>query len=135
MAIKTLRDIKNYSNIKTHGSLAREGKLVSVARDLHNGSGFGGGIGSAESKGNMGDWSSHVYNKEKEIRKGKPAKRFSSPITPFQDPNFDGKIKSRQIEELQNSLAELEQAASEGFSVSADELSRLKARLAELQAK
>lgn len=127
MAIKGLHDIK------THGSLAREGKLVSVARDWHKINGGGGGIGSAG--GNTGDWSPHVYRSEKEIKRSKPAKRFSSPITPFQDPNLDGKIKSCQIEELQNSLAELEQAVSEGLSVSADELERIKARLAELQAK
>ncbi len=130
MAIRKMRGIHD---IKTHGSLAREGKLVSVARDWHKINGGGGGIGSAG--GNMGNWSPHAYRGEKEIKRSKPAKRFSSPITPFQDPNLDGKIKSRQIEELQNSLAELEQAAGEGLSVSANELKRLKARLAELQAK
>ena len=132
MAIKRLRDIKNYRNIKTHGSLAREGKLVSVARDWHKRSEGGGGAGNAAGSDSW-NVQQHVFRKDS--GKGKPVKKISSPVTLFQDPNLDEKIKSRQIEELQNSLAELEQAVSEGISVSADEFKRLKARLAELQAK
>ena len=117
MAIKRLRDIK------THGTLAREGKLVSVARDWQKRSEGGGGEGNAAGS-NSWNVQQHVFRKDSE--KGKPAKKSFI---------LDGKIKSHQIEELKNSLAELEQAASEGIMVSADELERIKARLAELQAK
>jgi len=126
MAIKGLRDIK------THVTLAREGKLVSVARDWHKRSEGGGGAGNAAGSDSW-NVQRHVFRKDS--GKGKPAKKVSSPVTPFQDPNSDEKIKSRKIEELKSSLVELEQAASEGIMVSADELKRLQARLAELQAK
>ncbi len=126
--------IKGIHDIKTHGSLAREGKLVSVARDWHKREG-GNGEGNAAGSDSW-NVQQHVFRKDS--GKGKPVRKVSSTRvhTPFnQDPNLDGKIKSRQIEELKNSLAELEQAASEGIIVSADELERIKARLAELKAK
>lgn len=122
MAIKGMRDIK------THAALAREGKLVSAARDWHKRSEWDG------ARGNTEDWNPRVYRMEKKIRRSRPAKRFPSLISFFQDPNLYEKIKSHQIEELRNFLAELEQAIMEGLSVSAKELERIKTRLAELQA-
>ncbi len=128
MAIK----IKGIHDIKTHGSLARGGKLVSVARDWHKRSEGGSGAGNAEGSDSW-NVQQHVFRKDS--GKGKLAKKVSSPITSFQELNFGEKIKSRKIEELQNSLVELEQADSEGLPVSANELERIKARLAELQVK
>ncbi len=128
MAIK----MKGMHDIKTHGSLAREGKLVSVARDWHKCSEGGGGTGNSAGSDN---WNVKQNVFRKDSGKGKLAKKVSSSVTPFQDPNLEEKIKYRKIEELQNSLKELKQAASERIPVSVNELERIKSRLAELQAK
>ena len=54
------RKIKGMGDVKTHVTLAREGKLVSVARDWHK-----RGEGSPESS----DWSldRHVFKKDRPV--------------------------------------------------------------------
>lgn len=119
MRLKGLRDIK------THGILARAGRLVSVARDLHS-------LGGKENTPHSNDWNSE-WNLERHIfKKKKPANaattgRFNYGL------EFAKKIRLHQIEVIQDVLVELRQAMAEGLPVAQHEFERLKTRLAELQ--
>ena len=115
--------VKGVRDIKTHTTLAREGKLVSVARDWHKRGQSGSGGGTESS-----DWSveRHVFKKESaNARRGRTAPS-----------HYDLRLKARkrQAQVIQDQLREMEQAMAEGIPVAADELERLKTRLSQLGA-
>ncbi len=114
--------IRGIHDIKTHGTLAREGKLISVARDLHKVRGQEGHNGSS-------DWdiSKHVY------KKGTMKVRRSQAVPLYSDLYLDEKIKKHQIEVVEDQLQEMNQAMAEGIPVSVSELERLKAKLSQLK--
>lgn len=115
--------LKGLHDIRTHSSLAREGKLVSVARDLGR---------TARSNTEKGDWDAwdvknHVYPK---VTGSRPANAVSS----RRDMSLEKKARESLIERIQYFLQEMKQAIAEGIPVSMPEFERLKTRLAELQA-
>ena len=114
--------IKGFRDIRTHGSLAREGKLFSVAKNLHG----HGRFREMRSQAESGDeWNVHVFRRDK-----KPAVRFSHFSSfPFSFEELK-KIRMHQVEVASDLLRELHQALAEGLPVVASELERVK-RLAE----
>lgn len=116
MRLRGLRDIK------THGSLAREEKLISVARDLHR-------SGSRKNEGTISDdWSveRHIYKKKR------PAN--TATVIPLRHELYlERKVRSHQIEITEDLFAEFQQAIVDGLPVAMHEFERLKTRLAELQ--
>ncbi len=119
MRLRGLRDIK------THGSLAREGRLISVARNLHR-------VGSCESEGGTiaDGWSieRHIYPKKK------PASSRSTAVTSLHRELFlENKVRLYQVEVIRDFLREMRQAIAEGIPVAAGELKRLEKRLVELE--
>ncbi|MBI2035321.1 MAG: hypothetical protein HYT12_01410 [Candidatus Liptonbacteria bacterium] len=113
MRIMGLRDIK------THSTLAREGRLVGVARNLHR------------QRNEADDAQRREWKVERYIFK-KPAKRRASNF--HRELYLEKKVKLRQIEVARDLLEELHQAIAEGIPVAAHELERLRARLAQLEA-
>lgn len=120
MGLRGLRDIK------THGSLDREGRLVGVAKNLHR-------IGSRESENGTisDDWSvkQHVYPKKKP-----PISRSKATASLNRELFLDNKVRLYQIEVVRDSLQEMRQALAEGIPVATQEFERLTKRLAELEA-
>lgn len=112
-------------DIKTHSTLAREGKLIGVARDWHKIRNGAGDNSSPESS----DWSigKHVYNK------GSTKVRRSRAMSFYSDLYLDEKIKKYQMQLIQDQLQEMNQAMAEGILVSVSELERLKVRLSQLK--
>lgn len=120
MRLRGLRDIK------THGSLAREGRLISVARNLHR-------MESREREGGniSDDWSieRHIYKK-----KG-PTKIFSPAVVPLhRELNLERRVRLHQIGVIRDFLQEMHQAIAEGIPVAVHEFERLTRRLTELEA-
>ncbi|MDP3947534.1 MAG: hypothetical protein Q8Q41_02490 [bacterium] len=107
-------------DIKTHGSLAREGKLISVARDLHGGGSHGARTDS-ESRSWDGSAERHLYGGEKVAKRSRP----SFGATPE-------KIDALRAETIVEFIEEMRSFASEGIPGAAKELCRLEARLARL---
>lgn len=108
-------------DIRTHNSLAREGRLISVARDLHRSN-------NIKDTPRSSDWDAkqHIF------KKTKPATVAN--VDPFRrDPCLERKVRLHQIEVAQSLLAEFQQAATEGLPVSLREVERLKTKLTELQ--
>lgn len=122
MPLKELRDIK------THSTLARQGRLVSVARNWHRLKGYGNEIRSAA---DLSEWNieRHIFKKSKSV------KRVLLNVSPFlRDLHLEGrKIRLYQIEATQSFLEEFRHAFAEGIPVAIHEFERLKTRLAELQ--
>lgn len=119
MYLKGLRDIK------THGSLAREGRLISVARNLH-----GMESRKGEDTNISDDWSveRHIY-KKKSTRS-----RSASGASLHRELFLENKARLYQIEVIQDFLQEMRQAIAEGIPVAMQEFERLTKRLAELEA-
>lgn len=120
MRLRGLRDIK------THGSLAREERLISVARNLHR-------LGSRESEvGTISeDWriEQHIYPMKK------PSGPRSTTLASLHRELFlENKARLYQIEVIRDFLQEMRQAMAEGIPVAMQEFERLTKRLAELEA-
>lgn len=118
MRLKGLRDIR------THGTLARQGRLISVARNLDR-------VRSHEGKGGniSNGWSVelHIYPKQK---LAKP--RMMAPASLSHDLFLGNKVRLHQIEVIQDLVQEMLQAIAEGIPGAVHELERLKKRLAQL---
>ncbi len=116
-----MRHIKGMRDIKTHGTLAREGRLVSVARDWHR-------IGRSRSSENE-SWDGRadrmVFKKNTKTRK--PSRDL------FQDLALEREIRTMRIKQVWEFIAEMEMFASEGISGALAELQRLKAKLSQLE--
>ncbi len=119
------RKIKGMGDVKTHVTLAREGKLVSVARDWHK-----RGEGGSESSDGW-NVKQHVFKKDEPTNVSRPKKSSHSGLS---DLYMDEKVKKQQIEAAKDQLQELKQAAAEGISVTPGEIERLEAKLSELGA-
>lgn len=120
MRVRGLRDIK------THGTLAREGRLISVARNLH-------GLENRESKSGVisDNWSieRHMYPKKKS------AGPRQAPVASLHRELFlENKVHLYQIEVTRDFLQEMRQATAEGIPVAIQEFKRLTKKLSELEA-
>lgn len=118
--------LRGLCDIKTHGSLAREGRLISVARNLHK-------LVSCESAGGniSDDWSIERYL----CPKKKPASPHPASAASLHRELFlENKACLYQIEVIRDLLQEMRQAAAEGIPVARQEFERLTKRLAELEA-
>lgn len=111
-------------DIKTHGSLAREGRLVSVARNLHR-------VRSRENENGTiwDDWSieRHVYPKKKS---GRPCTAAKASL--HRELFLENKVRLHQIEVIRDFLQEMHQAMAEGIPVAMQEFERLTKMLAKL---
>ncbi|MEK7659382.1 MAG: hypothetical protein AAB338_01870 [Patescibacteria group bacterium] len=115
--------IKGLRNIKTHGSLAREGRLANVARNMRK-------IGSESKGGNISDgWSieQHIYPKKKSARP-----HLTSAASLHRDLFLDDKVRLYQIEVIRDSLKEIQEAMAERIPVVAHEVKRLNRQLMKL---
>ncbi|MEK7200640.1 MAG: hypothetical protein AAB672_00720 [Patescibacteria group bacterium] len=116
-----MRCIKGLRDINTHGTLAREGRLVGVARDLHRierRSGFSGNESWNGSVDNM------VFKKS--------AKTQRLPHDLFQELVLKKKIQNALVQQIQESIAEMEMFAGEGVAGALAELQRLGTKLSRL---
>ncbi len=116
-----LRHIKGFRDIKTHGTLAREGRLVSVARDWHR---IKRG-GSLENESWNGGVERMVFKKSAKMRR--PSRDL------FQTFALEKMIQETQIKQIWESIAEMEIFASEEISGAIAELQRLKTKLYQLE--
>lgn len=117
--------VRGMRDIKTHGTLARAGLLISVARDLHR----------MENRGTAAensDWNveQHVFKKDN--------RRSSPPLYPPRSGlsfpvDFGKKVREHLLRIIPDVIAELRQAAAEGIPVSIMELERLENRLSQLK--
>lgn len=109
---------RGLKDIKTHGTLAREGRLVSVAKNLHQTRG-----------GQLDSWNieQHIYYPKKKSAGSRPASLH-------RDLFLENKARRYQIAMTQDFLEEMRQAILEGIPVSVHELERLQKKLAKLQA-
>ena len=114
-----MRHIKGMRDIKTHGTLAREGRLVSVARDWHR----IGRSGSSKNESWDGKADRMVFKKSAKARKA------SRDL--FQDLALEREIRTTRIKQIREFIAEMEMFASEGISGALAELQRLKAKLSQ----
>ncbi|MBI2446606.1 MAG: hypothetical protein HYV51_02170 [Parcubacteria group bacterium] len=120
-----MRRIRGIKDIKTHGTLAREGRLVSVARDWHKIGRSGSTEGSSENQFWDGSVKHMVFKKSAETRR--PSRGL------FQDIALEKKIQAARIAQIQESIAEMEMFASEGMPGGFAELERLKIKLSQLE--
>lgn len=120
-----MRRIKGLHDIRTHGSLAQEGKLISVARDWHR-----TGSNRAMDETASGFWDGKV---EQHLYKKGPTR--TSPLSRTAPlPFLYEKIKIQQIQMIQDLIKEVRQAMTEGIPVAKGEFQRLEARLSQLKA-
>lgn len=119
-----MRHIRGLREIQTHGTLAREGRLVSVARDWHR-------VGRNKTNRSPENESWDGIVSPVMFKKSAAARRPSRCL--FQDPELEKKIRAMQIEQVQDSIVEMEMFASEGVSGVIAELQRLKAKLSQLE--
>jgi len=117
-----MRHIKRLRDLKTHGSLAREGRLVSVARDWHR-SGRNGRSGSSENESWDGSVNRMVFKKSAKARK--PSRDL------FQTLALERKIRIMRIEQVRECIVEMEMFSSEGVPGALAELWRLKTKLSQ----
>ncbi|MBI2068532.1 MAG: hypothetical protein HYT67_00260 [Candidatus Yanofskybacteria bacterium] len=117
--------MRGLRDIKTHGTLARKGRLVSVARDWHR---INGGNGTSENQSWDGSIEPMVF------KKNVKARRFSRPSQDlFRVPELEGQIRATLIKQVQESIVEMEMFSSEGVPGALAELQRLKAELSQLE--
>ncbi len=109
-------------DIKTHGTLAREGRLISVARDLHriNKRGF------SEEGSWDGSVDSTVYRRPAQTQR--PVRDL------FHEIALGRKTLGQQMANIREFVAEMEEFVQEGIPGAANELSRLRERLSALSA-
>ena len=116
-----MRHIRGMRDIKTHGTLAREERLVSVARDWHR----SGRSGSSENESWDGSVNRMMFKKNAKTRK--------SSQDLFQTLALEKKIRVMRIEQVQEFIAEMEMFSSEGVPGALAELRRLKTKLSQLE--
>ncbi|MBU2081857.1 hypothetical protein KKH14_00240 [Patescibacteria group bacterium] len=114
-----MKHIKGFRDIKTHGTLAGEGRLVSVARDWHRikRSGF------SENESWDGSVERMVFKKSAKTR------RLSRDL--FQTFALEKMIRETQIKKIWESITEMEIFANEEISGAIAELQRLKTKLSQ----
>ena len=117
-----MRHIKGLRDINTHGTLAREGRLVSVARDWHRINGKGESSENASWDGNVDDMV---------VKKNTKARRPSRDL--FKDLVSERKARAMRVKQVQELIAEMEMFAGEGVSGALAELQRLKEKLPQLE--
>ena len=115
-------NVRGFRDIKTHGTLAREGRLVSVARNLHRMNRKGG---SPENT----SWDGSVDNMV--VKKNAKARRPSRDL--FQGLALERNIRATQIAVVQELIAEMEGFMEEGIPGAFIEFSRLKTKLSRLE--
>ena len=115
-----MRRVRGLRDINTHGTLAREGRLVSVAKDWHRINGRSGCV-SSEEKSWDGSVDRMVFKRDAEMRR--PSRDL------FRDFALERKIREAQIVRIREFIAEMEMFASEGLPGALVELHRLKAKL------
>lgn len=116
-----MRHIRGLCDIKTHGTLAKEGRLVSVARDWHR----VGKSGSSEDESWDGSVDRMVFKKSAKARR--PSQDLSQPLV------LRREIRATLIKQVQESMAEMEMFADEGVPGALTELQRLKVRLSQFE--
>ena len=116
-----MRHIRGLRDINTHGTLAKEGRLVSVAKDWHR----IGKSGTSENESWDGSVDRMVFKKSAEVRR--PSRDL------FQTLAFKKEILATQIKQVQESIAEMEMFADEGVSGALVELQRLRVKLSQLE--
>lgn len=119
-----MRHIRGLRDINTHGSLARAGRLVSVARDWHR----------IEKRGESSETASWNGRVDRTVFK-RSLKARRPPRDLFQDLALEGKIRATQIALTQEYIVEMEMFASDGVPGALVELQRLKAKLLRLKSK
>ncbi|PIY73929.1 MAG: hypothetical protein COY85_04675 [Candidatus Portnoybacteria bacterium CG_4_10_14_0_8_um_filter_40_50] len=116
-----MRHIRGMRDIKTHGTLAREERLVSVARDWHR----SGRSGSSENESWDGSVNRMMFKKNAKTRK--------SSQDLFQTLALERKIRIMRIEQVREFITEMEMFSSEGVPGALAELRRLKTKLSQLE--
>lgn len=115
--------IRGLHEIKTHSSLAQEGKLIGVARNLHK---ISRREGEGENISNGWNVKQYIHPKQK------PVKRLPAMFL-HRDPFLEDKIRLYQIDVVQYFLKEMCQAMAEEIPVAMREFERLTNKLAELK--
>lgn len=117
-----MRRMRGLRDIKTHGTLAREGRLVSVARDLHQ-------INRKSGSPENGSWDGKVNPilLKRSTRMRKPSRDL------FQDLALEKNIRATQITIVQELIAEMDGFVKEGLPGALVELNRLKTKLSQLE--
>ncbi|MFY9461826.1 MAG: hypothetical protein WAP51_01325 [Candidatus Sungiibacteriota bacterium] len=113
--------MRGLHDIKTHGTLAREGRLVSVAKNLHriNRSGYL----------EEGSWDGRVEHTV--FKRGVGMRRPSRNLV--QDFALEKKFRAAEIALVQECIAEMEAFANEGVPGALVECHRLRAKLSQLE--
>lgn len=117
-----MRHMRGLRDIKTHGTLAKEGRLVSVAKDLHRTNGEG-------RPPEEGSWDGKINP----VALKKDAGTRKSPRNLFQDLVLERNIKATQIAISQELIIEMEGFVEEGLPGALIELNRLKTKLSQLE--
>ncbi|MEK7527016.1 MAG: hypothetical protein AAB537_01200 [Patescibacteria group bacterium] len=119
-----MRHIKGLADIKTHSTLDRGKRLVSVARDWHR-------VERSSSPENE-SWDGSIGRMMfKRNTKALKARRF--PPCLFQDIALKGKILATEIARVREFISEIEMFADEGVSGALAELQHLRAKLSRLE--
>ncbi len=117
-----MRQIRGLRNIKTHSTLAREGRLVSVAKDWHR---INRGSGTLENRSWDGSVEPMVF------KKSTKARRPSQDL--FRVPELERQIRAALIKQVQEAIVEMETFSREEVPGALAELQRLKAGLSQLE--
>lgn len=115
-----MRRIKGLGDIKTYSALAREGRLVSVAKNLHQ-------IVRRNEFFGEESWGGNI--KSFVPKKGAKRRKFS-PVLFLLDQDLKAKIRIVQMEQIRALIFELEELAKEGIAGTVAERHSLKKRLA-----
>lgn len=114
--------VRGVHDIKTHGTLAREGRLVSVARDLHQ-------INRKGVSPEEGSWDGKI----KPIALKRSMGTRKPPRDLFQDLALEKNIRATQVTIVQELITEMEGFVKEGLPGALVELNRLKTKLSQLE--
>lgn len=117
-----MRRVRGLRDIKTHGTLAREGRLVSVARDLHR-------INKKGGFPEEGSWDGTINPMV--LKRGTGTRRPSRDL--FQELVLERNIRATQIATAQELIVEMDGFVEEELPGALDELSRLKTKLSQLE--
>lgn len=121
--------IRGLHNMKTHGTLARKGLLVSVARDWYK-AGEQSGKAADSTFADNWDVQRHIFKKER-------SPNTVTRVSRRQEFDFErraiSQAISQQIERIAYLLGEFQRAIEEGTPVSLQVFEQLKSRLAELK--
>lgn len=114
--------VRGFRDIKTPSTLAREGRLVSVARDLHQ-------INKKDVSPEEGSWDGKI--KPIVLKRGMGTRK--PPRNLFQDLALERNIQATQIAITQELIAEMEGFVEEGLPGALVELNRIKTKLSRLE--